>query len=293
VGVTRGRWHVGKLLAYAVVILTVLYSIWPIFVMVLEGFDIDLSPLFSGKGVRFVGGVPYYSGGVFPTAIHYLDALNFNDFPRLVEHSLIVALLSVTIALGVGIPVAYALARLNLKGKGLISYLLLALRAVSPFVVIVPLFIIYTRAGIWDTYPGLALAEEVVILSVVVWMLHGFFADIPPQIYDAASIFGCSEGQIFRRVVLRMVVPGIAVTALFAFILIWNEFLIADVLTGAATKTVTVGVWTGLGEDVVNFRVIRFDDLNAAGTLAFIPALAVMLAIRRYLAKGFSLGTAR
>ena len=91
---------------------------------------------------------------------------------------------------------------------------------------------------------------------------------------------------------MRMVIPGIVVTALFGFVLIWNEFVLSGILTGAATKTVAVGVWTGLGESTQFFKVIRFDDLNAAGFLAWIPAIAVMLAIRRYLAKGFSLGTA-
>jgi multiple sugar transport system permease protein len=89
-----------------------------------------------------------------------------------------------------------------------------------------------------------------------------------------------------------MVIPGMAVTALFAFVLVWNEFAISYILTGPVTKTVPVGVWTGLGETTASFRVINFDDLNAGGFLAWLPAIAVMLAIRRYLAKGYSLGTA-
>ncbi len=260
--------------------------------MALEGYSIDLSPLLSGKGVRLVAGIPYYSGGVFPTPIHYLDALIIGAFPKLVENSLVIAFISIAIALGVGIPVAYILARVEIKGKTMIAYLLLALRTVSPFVVIIPLYITYSRIGLYDTYPGVSLAEDMLILSVVVWMLRGFFADIPKEVYDAASIFGNTEGQIFRRVILPMVIPGIVVTALFALVLIWNEFLIAVTLTGPATKTVAVGVWTGMTENQVNFKSVNWDDLNAAGTLAFVPAVAVMLAIRKYLAKGFSLGTA-
>jgi ABC-type glycerol-3-phosphate transport system permease component len=83
----------------------------------------------------------------------------------------------------------------------------------------------------------------------------------------------------------------IVVTALFAFVLIWNEFVISDVLTGPVTKTVAVGVWSGLGE-TTSFGQVSFDDLNAAGFLAWVPAIIVMLSIRRYLAKGYSLGTA-
>jgi multiple sugar transport system permease protein len=283
---------IGRVIPYVALILGAFYSVWPILIMALEGFDIDLAPLFSGKGVRLVGGVPYSSGGIFPTTIHYLDALYFSAFPRLVENTLAIAAISIAIALGAGVTVAYALARLPIRGRGVVSYMLLALRAVSPFVVVVPLYVIYTRNGLWDTYVGVALAEELVVLSVVVWMLRGFFSDIPQEIYDAAAIFGADEGQIFRRVALRMVIPGMIVTALFAFVLVWNEFVISDILTGPVSKTVAVGVWTGFGGNAVAFKVVRFDDLNAAGFLAWLPAIGVMLAIRRYLAKGFSLGTA-
>lgn len=288
-----GRGIVSKILLYAALILAAFYSVWPVFIMTLEGADIDLSPIFSGKGIRFVGGVPFYSQGIFPTLTHYLDALNLGAFPRLVGNSLVIAAVSIVITLAAGLPVAYILARIEIRGRSFIAYLLLALRTVSPFVVILPLYIYYTRIGLWDTYPGVALAELVLVLSVMIWMLRGFFSDIPQEVYDAAALFGGSEGQILRRVALPMILPGIVVTALFAFVLIWNEFLIADILTGPVTKTVAVGVWSGMGESATPFKSVSWDDLNAAGTLAFIPAIVVMLIIRKYLARGFSLATAR
>jgi multiple sugar transport system permease protein len=288
----RSRHLSRSALAYSGMVVAVLYSVWPLAIMALEGYDIDLSPLFSGRGVRFVGGVPHYSGGIFPSPIHYLNALTLGAFPRLVGNSLVIALISIGIALAVGTPVAYVMARIDLKGRNFVAYVLLALRAMSPFVVIIPLYITYARIGLFDTYSGVALAEEMLILSVVVWMLRGFFADIPREIYDAALVFGKTDWQIFRRVALPMVLPGIAVCSLFALVLVWNEFLIAQTLTGPATKTVAVGVWAGMGESSISFRSLAWDELNAGGTLAFIPAVAVMLLIRRYLAKGFSLGTA-
>ena len=287
----RRRWPT-RLVLYLAATFAALYSSWPLLIMGLEGYSIDLSPLFSGRGLRLVGGIPFYSGGIFPTPIHFLDALTLGAFPRLVGNSLIIAFISIAIAMAVGIPIAYILARVEIRGRDLIAYLLLALRTVSPFVVIIPLYITYSRIGLYDAYPGVALAEDMLILSVVVWMLRGFFADIPRETYDAASIFGRSEGQIFRRVILPMVVPGIVVTSLFALVLVWNEFLIAETLAGPVTKTVAVGVWSGMGENTVTYRSVNWDDLNAAGTLAFLPAIAVILAIRKYLAKGFSLGTA-
>jgi multiple sugar transport system permease protein len=281
-----------RVLTYLIMVLAALFTAWPVVIMALEGYNIDLSPFFSGKGVRFIGGVPNYSGGFFPTPIHYLDALRLNSFFRLMGNTVAISAIAVAVGLVVSVTAAYALARVPLRGKGVVSYMLLALRAVSPFIIVVPLYIIYTRNSLWDTYVGVALAEELVVLSVVVWMLRGFFADIPKQIYEAAEVFGANEKQIFRRVALRMAIPGILVTALFAFVLIWNEFVISDILTGPVAKTVTVGVWTGLGGNASSFKVIDFHDLNAGGFLAWIPAIAVMLGIRRYLAKGYSLGTA-
>jgi multiple sugar transport system permease protein len=292
-GKKRKRLHSRSAFAYSGMIVAALYSAWPLAIMALEGYDIDLSPLFSGRGVRLVGGVPYYSGGIFPNPIHYLNALTLGGFPRLVGNSLAIALISIGIALSVGIPVAYVMARIDLRGKNFVAYTLLALRALSPFVVIIPLYITYSRIGLFDTYSGVALAEEMLILTVVVWMVRGFFADIPREIYDAALVFGKTDWQIFRRVALPMVLPGIAVCSLFALVLIWNEFLIAQTLTGPATKTVAVGVWSGMSESSVSFKSLAWDELNAGGTLAFVPAVAVMLFIRKYLAKGFSLGTAQ
>jgi multiple sugar transport system permease protein len=282
---------IGRAVTYAALIIAAFYSFWPILIMGLEGYGADLAPLISGQGVRSIGGV-IVIGGFHPTPIHYIDALTFVAFPRLLANTAAIAAISIVVALAAGVTAGYALARLPIRGKGAISYMLLALRAVSPFVVIVPLYIIYTRNGLWDTYVGVALAEELVILSVVVWMLRGFFTDIPKEVYDAAAVFGATEWQIFRRVALRMVIPGIVVTALFSFVLIWNEFVISYVLTGPTAKTVAVGVWTGLGESTSSHFSVNWDDLNAAGFLAWVPAIAVVLAIRKYLAKGYSLGTA-
>ena len=280
-----------KALLYSALIFSSLYTVWPLTIMAEEGFSIDLGPIFSGGGIRFIGGVPYYSGGIFPTPVHYLDALGIGNFPRLVGNSTAIALLGVSLSILLGMPAAYALARLKIRGKSVVAFILLALRTVSPFAIILPLFLLFVHNGLWDTHLGVAIGYLVAVLSVVVWMLRGFFTDVPREAYEAAELFGASDRQIFWRVAMPTILPGIMVTAVFAFALIWNEFLMADVLTGPVTRTVSVGVWTGLGETA--FKVVEWDDLNAAGTLAFLPAIIMFLVIRKYLAKGFSLATAR
>jgi multiple sugar transport system permease protein len=286
-----------RVLLYVVAILAAFYSFWPLLVMGFEGYNIDFGVIFAGFAGKtttiIVGGVPVRVSSIIPTAYYYLQALAVEAYPRLVLNTLIVAALTIAIALAAGIPTAYALARLEIRGRTFISYLLLGLRTVSQYMIIIPLYIAYSKLGIYDTYEGVALAEQVLVLTVVVWMVRGFFTDIPREIYEAATSFGRSEWQVLRRVVLPMVIPGVVVTTMFALVLLWNEFLIADTLTGVATRTVAVGVWEGMSINQITFSALAWNSLNAAGFLAYIPAIIVMLAIRRYLAKGFSLGTAR
>ena len=277
------RWG-GRALLYFAFMVAILYSLFPPIAMAADTVGANIAAL-----IAIIGGAHVARGAFYFTSVYYQQALSLAAFPSRALNSLAIAALSVGAALAVGIPVSYILARVDIKGKGAISFVLLALRTISPFTVVLPLYIFFTRVGLWDTYQGVALAELLLVLTVVVWMVKGFFADIPRQVYDAASVFASSEGQIFRRVALPLVAGGIAVTAIFGIVLIWNEFLISFILTGPHTKSVAVGVWTGLGEENTTQP---FVDLEAAATVAYIPALAVMLAIRKYLAKGFSLGTA-
>jgi multiple sugar transport system permease protein len=295
-GTSGGRsWR--RILLYVFAILAAFYSFWPVMVMALEGYNIDFGVIIAGyagkSSVIIIGGVPVRVSSIIPSAYYYLQALTLEAYPRLVANTLVVAAITIAVALAAGIPVAYVLARIDVRGKTLISYILLALRTVSQYMVIIPLYIAYSKFGIYDTYAGVALAEQLLVLTVVVWMLRGFFSDVPRDVYEAATVFGKNEWQVFRRVVFPMVIPGVVVTTMFALVLLWNEFLIADTLTGVATRTVAVGVWEGMSINQLSFNALAWNSLNAAGFLAYIPAITVMLAIRRYLAKGFSLGMAR
>jgi len=281
----RGRWALRFAIVFAV-----LYSVYPLLAVGLDGMDLNLAALFAQNKLVLIGDVPFSQGVFTFNPIAYIDALTFNAFPARVENSLIIGAIAVATALIIGIPVSYTLARVDIKGKSVISFVLLALRTVSPFAVVVPLYILFNKLGLWDTYQGVALSELLLVLTVVVWMVKGFFADVPKQIYEAASMSGASEAQILLKVALPMVIQGLVVTAIFGFILVWNEYLISVIMTGPLTKPVSVGVWSGLG---ATNKTPDFIDLEAAGTLAFLPAAVVMLAIRKYLAKGFSLGTAR
>jgi multiple sugar transport system permease protein len=279
------RWG-GRALLYLAFMVAILYSLFPPIAMAADTIGANLAALFA-----VIGGEPIGPHAFYLTPVYYRAALSFAAFPSRALNSLAIAALSIGAALAVGIPVSYVLARVDIKGKVAVSFVLLALRTVSPFAVVLPLYIFFSKVGLWDTYQGVALAELLFVLAFVVWMVKGFFADIPRQVYDAASVFTTSEAQIFRRVALPLVAGGVAVTAIFGVVLIWNEFLMSYIFTGPHTTSVAVGIWTGLGEG--SSAGPAFVYLETAATLAYLPALAVMLAIRKHLARGFSLATAR
>ena len=275
------------------VVVTALFVAWPVVIMALEAFGTDLSPIFTGKAITFVGGVPFYSGGFNPTLANIHDALGVQAFPKLVVNSTVIGTANVVLALSAGVPAGYAFARMKFVGKEPIAYALLALRTVSPFAVVLPLYLLYVHNGLWDTYQGMAIAYLALDLPVVVWMLRGFFADVPKEVYEAAEIFGASERQIFARVAIPLVLLGVVATAVFSFVLQWNEFQMANLLTGGMAKTVSVGIWSGAGESVAGFKTVNWDTTNALGSLAFVPVFAMILIIRKYLARGFSLAMAK
>lgn len=277
---------------YVVHILVILWVLWPISIMVLESFRIDLSPLLAGRGIQFVGGVPFYSGGIRPSVINYFNAFKFEAYPHLVFNTTVIALSSVVSCLIIGTPTAYSLAKYKFRGKGLVEFLILTLRTISPFALLVPFYWIYGHYGLWDTYQGMLVIYWAINLPVVVWMMRGFFSDIPRDIWEAATVYGASEFTILRKVALPMIVPGLIATTIFAFVLTWNEFLYASVLTGPAAKTVTKGIWFGMGE-AAGYKQLEWDAINTGGVLAFFPALVLILFIRKHLIRGFTLGSAR
>jgi multiple sugar transport system permease protein len=282
---TQGRLG-RKVLLYIAFTVATLYSIFPPVAMACDAAGANIAAL-----IAIIGGAPVAPGAFFFTPFFYQNALSSAAFPSRALSSLIISGISVGVALLVGVPVSYALARIETNGKRAVTFVFVALKTISPFAVVLPLYLAFRQAGLWDTFPGAALAELVVVLTVVVWMVKGFFADIPRQMYDSASVYASSEMQVFRRVALPLVAGGIAVTAVFGFVLIWNEFLVSAIFTGPDTKTVAVGIWTGL-QTGGNGKP-QFIDLEAAAIVAYLPALAVMLSIKRYLARGFTLATAR
>jgi len=220
-----------------------------------------------------------------PTLDNYVTAFGQKGFTQNLVNSAIVATLSTVLALVVGVPAAYSLARFKVRGNRIVMMALLAARLLPAIVLAVPLFILFSGAGLIDTYWALVLAYLTFNLPFTVWMMRGFFLAIPVEIDEAAIMDGCSFVGAFFRVVLPLTLGGLAATAIFCVINSWNEFLFALILTGRHTATLPVAI-PGLLTPYGTY----WGQIAAVGTVTTIPVLLFAFAVQRYLVRGMTGG---
>jgi ABC-type sugar transport system permease subunit len=200
-------------------------------------------------------------------------------------NSTIVALGTTLIALALGAAAAYALARLGVPGGNRIALLVLATQMFPGIVIVIPLFIVLSRLGMIDTYPGLIAVYLSFVLPVAIWILKGFFEAIPPALEKAAAVDGASVLQTFRLVVLPISLPPLFAAAIFAFIESWNEFLFAVILTRTQTKTIPIAISEFAGQ-----YQTQVGQMLAAAALACVPVVVLAIIFRRAILLGFAEG---
>ena len=226
-----------------------------------------------------------------PTLQHYTDAFVTRSFGQYMLTSAIVAIVSTFFALVIGTLAAYALTRFrlpwNLDRK--LSLWILSTRMFPAIVTAVPLFLMMRDLRLLNTKASLIIVYTAFNLPFVVWMMRGFFAEVPRDLEEAALVDGDSRLGALVRVVLPLVSPGLAATAVFCLIVSWNEFLFALVLTQTdAAMTLPVGI----AGRVTQFE-IKWGVMSAAGAVAMMPILIFALAMQRYLVRGLSLGAVK
>jgi multiple sugar transport system permease protein len=224
-----------------------------------------------------------------PSLVHYYRLFTHGNGWLYFKNSLVISTLSMACALIFSVPTAYSIARFRFGGSLFANFLLL-LRTMPAIALVIPIYVLYSKLGLTNNYFGLILLYTVFYIPFAVWLMIGFIRDVPKEIEEAALIDGCSRLQALLRVVLPVIVPGLAVVALFAFITTWNEFLFAVILTGAETKTTMVLVasyTTGSPTDTF------FGEASASVVLGILPAFLVAFALQRYLVKGLALGAVK
>ena len=226
-----------------------------------------------------------------PTLEHYADAFVSRSFGQYLLNSFFVAAMSTLCALVIGTFAAYALARFrlprNLDRK--LALWILSTRMFPAIVTAVPLFLIMRDLRLVNTRLSLIIVYTAFNLPFVVWMMRGFFVEVPRDLEEAALVDGDSRLGAFRRVVLPLVTPGLAATAVFCLIVSWNEFLFALVLT-QTDDAMTLPV--GIAGRVTQYG-IKWGAMSAAAVVAMVPILAFALSVQRYLVRGLSLGAVK
>src|SRR2546430_2655801 len=221
-----------------------------------------------------------------PTLDHFAALAGLNGLLAF-KNSLIVASVSMVASVVIGGLAAYSIARFQTGGTNL-TFWLLSQRMMPPVVVALPIFLLYRTVHLIDTQIGLIFLYTVFNLPFTVWMLRAYFLELPQEVEDNALVDGCSHFGVLWRIVLPLAAPGVAATAIFAFISSWTEFLLALYLTStyAVTVPVTLAGWiTGQAELI--------GEISALALLSVVPIFVISLFVQRHFVRGLTMGAVK
>jgi len=205
------------------------------------------------------------------------------------RNSLIISVTSTAIAVIIGMAGGYAFARFRFKGKSGWFLGLMLTRTVPGIALSLPLFFVYARLGIIDTHFGLILAYVALNIPFTIWLIDGFFRQVPRDLAEAAQIDGCTRWQAFWQVEFPLAGPGIASAAIFAFLTSWNEFALASQLTRSVnSKTLPVGLLDYTAEFTIDWR-----GMCALAVVMIIPALTLTYIVQKHLVGGLTSGAVK
>ena len=204
-------------------------------------------------------------------------------------NSTIVAVAVMVINLALGAPAGYVLARYRFRFRNGILNAMLASRMVPSLALLVPMYLLFRNAGLVDSLGAVVIAHVAITLPFTVWILRGHFDGIPPEIEKAARVDGATRLRAFRHVALPLAVPGLVVAGLFAFMLSWNDFALALVLTESVDSMTVQPALAGL----VSYQGTSYGFLFAGSVLAAIPPTLVALVLQRHLSEGLLEGSVK
>lgn len=220
-----------------------------------------------------------------PTLENYRMIFEKYPFQKYFVNSLIVSTVASLIALGIGALAAYSIARFH-TGDPVLRLSMLSTQMLPPITLVIPIFLLARLFHLWDSRLGLVLAYLSFNLPYTVWILIGFFQGIPVDLEEAAMIDGCSRLRAFLQVTVPVSLPGLLAAGVFNFILNWNEFLFALILTGRDTRTLPVAIaslWTQQG--------VQIGAVSAATVLVILPVIVLTLIIQKSLVRNLTFGS--
>lgn len=220
---------------------------------------------------------------------HFYTVFAERPFARILLNSAVVAVGTTILCLGIGAPAAFALAKLRVPGRQQLLFGILAVSMFPPIAVVGALFLLIRLLHLRDTYWALILSDTTFALPLTVWVLTGFFRDIPDELLRAARVDGCSAFQALLYVFLPVATPGVVTAALLTFVFTWNEFLFALTFTtteASRTVPVEISLFPGLHE-------IPWGEVAAASLIVTLPVLVLVIAMQRRLVAGLTAGAVK
>lgn len=273
------RW-LGMTSLYLMTIVVLIIIAFPAYWLVTTAFKYEVDTIVSPPIILPLRG----------TWRNFVDVLNAEEIGRFSFNSIFVALTSTGLSILIGSMAAYALSKIYLSFRirqGLMIWILVT-RIFPPVTTAIPYFVIMRNLRLSDTHAALIITHTAFALPFVIWLMLGFFQDLPADIDRAAIVDGCSLWQRFSQVTLPLALPGIAVTAIFVFIFSWNEFLYASMLTSVNAKTLPV-VIAGFMSD----RFLRWGEMSALASMMIIPVMIFAALTQRYLVRGLTFGAVK
>lgn len=268
----RGRWT-----TVAIVLLLAAWA-FPMYWMLISSMTPD---------ERLFGDVSLLPARPIPD--HYSALFTERQFWKPVLNSLIVAGTTTALAIVLGVPAAYAIARLRFRGQQWISAAILSISVFPQIAILSPLYLLLRAAGLIDTYPGLVLPYLTFSMPLAIWLMTAFFRQLPRDLEEAAVMDGASRLRAAVEIMLPLAAPGIATTAILTFLYAWNEFLFALSFTlGPDRQTVPVAIALFRGQ-----YQVPWGQVLAAAVVASVPVVFVVLAFQRRIVSGLTAGAVK
>ena len=211
----------------------------------------------------------------------------YNGLDKLFN-STVVAFSTVVVAIPLATIAAYSFSRFRLTGERIMFVMILSTQFVPAVVIVLPFFILFRDLGILDTKLSLVLVNLSLIMPFAIWMIKGFIDGIPLDTEEAALVDGSNRIQVIKNVVLPMALPGVITAAIFCFILAWNEFLFAVIITTNKAVTMPVGLSMFHAEEGVLWHLI-----SAAGIMIMLPMFVLATLIQKHFVQGMTMGAVR
>jgi len=220
-----------------------------------------------------------------PTLDNYRQLFGTTPFAHYTWNSLVITVGSTVIGIVLGVPAAFAVSWTRITWPATVTLLA---RMAPGTLFLLPWYVMFRELNLIGTYTALVVTHAVITMPIVIWVLLPFFDNIPRSVLESAQVDGCSVPRILWRIALPLVMPGLVVSAILAFVFSWNYFLFALVLSNGDTKTLIAASFNFIGEGASNWGA-----LMAAATLIALPPLVLAFFVQRRLVSGLALGAVK